>query len=210
MMGMMQTPGFNQGYQQMPPMAQQQQQMNALEATVPETLIGKAPSGHSSVFFGNISYDLYEQNEKDLNQTLRTVGPYRDMKLMFGDDQKPKGFGFCTYNDPDAAASAIRNLNKLPINSRDLKVHFASDKMSGTNLKPEEVRHRDAAEIISTSGVSLAAAAASQTLPPCEILKPESSSIDEMLRSLSDHQKELLLFSLQDAFKHASNQGRPA
>ena len=39
-----------------------------------------------------------------------------------------------------------------------MKVHFASDKMSGTNLKPEEVRHRDSAEIISTSGVSLATA----------------------------------------------------
>ena len=133
--------------------------INAMDQAVPETLIGEAPSGHSSVFFGNISYDLYEQNEEELNRTLRTVGPYRDMKLMFGDDQKPKGFGFCTYNDPDSAASAIRNLNKLAINSRDLKVHFASDKMSGTNLKPEEVRHRDAAEIISTSGVSLAAAA---------------------------------------------------
>ena len=71
------------------------------------------------------------------------MGPYRDMKLMFGEDQKPKGFGFCTYNDPDIAASAIRNLNKFAINNRDLKVHFASDKMSGTNLKPEEVRHRD-------------------------------------------------------------------
>ena len=71
------------------------------------------------------------------------MGPYRDMRLMFGEDQKPKGFGFCTYNDPDIAASAIRNLNKLAINNRDLKVHFASDKMSGTNLKPEEVRHRD-------------------------------------------------------------------
>jgi len=56
------------------------------------------------------------------------VGPYRDYKPMFGDDNKPKGFGFCTYNDPDVAASSIRNLNKLPINNRDLKVHFANDK----------------------------------------------------------------------------------
>ena len=121
--------------------------INAMDQAVPETLIGEAPSGHSSVFFGNISYDLYEQNEEELNRTLRTVGPYRDMKLMFGDDQKPKGFGFCTYNDPDSAASAIRNLNKLAINSRDLKVHFASDKMSGTNLKPEEVSSLGALDI---------------------------------------------------------------
>ena len=31
-----------------------------------------------------------------------------------------------------------------------------------------------------------------------------------MLRSLSDHQKELLLFGIQDSFNHASKQGRPA
>jgi len=47
---------------------------------------------------------------------------------MFGEDNKPKGFGFCTYTDPDTASSAIRNLDKLPIKSRDLKVGIASDK----------------------------------------------------------------------------------
>lgn len=57
-----------------------------MDAQVPNQLIGEAPSGFSSVFFGNISYDLYEQNEEELNRTLRTVGPYRDMKLMFGED----------------------------------------------------------------------------------------------------------------------------
>ena len=173
---------------------------------VPNELVGKAPSEHSSVFFGNISYDLYETSEQGLNGTLRTVGPYRDMKLMYGEDEKPKGFGFCTYNDPDTAASSIRNLNKLPINNRDLKVHFASDKMSGTNLKPEDVRHRDAAEIISTSGVSLAAATQAQSLPPCEVLRPQTSSIDEMLRSLSDHQKELFIFGVQDAYNFSLKQ----
>jgi len=108
-----------------------------------------APGGHSSVFCGNIAYDC---EVEELNKTLRTCGPFRDMKLMFGDDHKPKGFGFCTYNDPDTASSAIRNLNKLAINNRDLKVHYASDKNSGTNLKKEEVHDRDAAEIISLAG----------------------------------------------------------
>jgi len=83
---------------------------------------------------------------------MRTCGPFRDAKLMFGEDNKPKGFGFCTYNDPDTASSAIRNLNKLAIKQRALKVHYASDKQSGTNLKPEEVRDRDSGEIISLEG----------------------------------------------------------
>ena len=124
--------------------------MSQAIATPPE-LNGEAPDGQSSVFFGNIAYDC---EVEDLNRTLRTCGPFRDMKLMFGEDNKPKGFGFCTYNDPDTASSAIRNLNKLAINNRDLKVHYASDKQSGTNLKPEEVIYRDRAEIISMAGVT--------------------------------------------------------
>ena len=130
------------------------------------------------MFFGNIAYDC---EVEDLNKTLRTCGPYRDMKLMFGEDNKPKGFGFCTYNDPDTASSAIRNLKKLSINSRDLKVHYASDKQSGTNLKPEEVRDRDSAEIISLSG-----GASMQNTSQGEVLKPQNSTVDEMLRSFSD------------------------
>jgi len=101
-----------------------------------------------SVFFGNIAYDC---DDEELKKTLRTAGPFRDMKLMFGDDNKPKGFGFCTYNDPDTAMSALKNLNGLNINNRLLKVSYASDKQSGTNLKPEEVRERDAAEIMNKS-----------------------------------------------------------
>jgi len=73
---------------------------------------------------------------------------------MYGEDNKPKGFGFCTYNDPDVAASSIRNLNRISINNRDLKVHFANDKQSDQNLKPEEVRFRDASEIINGSNAA--------------------------------------------------------
>lgn len=46
-------------------------------------LQGEAMGGESSVFFGNIKYDC---DGDDLKNTLRTVGPYRDMKLMFGED----------------------------------------------------------------------------------------------------------------------------
>ena len=88
-------------------------------------LHGEAMGGESSVFFGNIRYDC---EGDDLKNTLRTVGPYRDMKLMFGEDQKLKGFGFCTYNDPDTAASALRNLSSVAIKNRELKASFASDR----------------------------------------------------------------------------------
>ena len=74
------------------------------------------------------------------------------MKMINGDNNCPKGYGFCTYNDPDTAASAIRNMNKLTIINRDLSVNYASDKQSCTVLLPEDVRDRDKSEIISIAG----------------------------------------------------------
>ena len=37
---------------------------------------------------------------------------------------KPKGYGFCEYRDPEAAMSAVRNLNGREINGRPLRVRF--------------------------------------------------------------------------------------
>ena len=157
----------------------------------PPELQGEATGKESSVFFGNIKYDC---EEDDLKNTLRTAGPYRDMKLMFGEDQKMKGFGFCTYNDPDTAASALRNLGQVSIKNRELKASYASDRACTTNLKPEDVRDRDPGEIIGkTHQLSLSQG---------ELMKPQNSSVDDMVRSLSDIQKELLIFSIQDSYNH--------
>ena len=71
---------------------------------------------------------------------------------MQKEDNQPRGFGFCTYNDLDTATSAIRNLNKICINKREINVHYANDATDGTNLKKDEVIGRDRAEIISSIG----------------------------------------------------------
>ena len=95
----------------------------------------------------NIAFDC---DDEELKKTLNTVGPFRDMKMLIGDDNKSKGYGFCTYNDPDTASSALRNLDKINVTKRILHVSYASDQQSSTNLKPEDARERDAAEIIIT------------------------------------------------------------
>ena len=87
--------------------------------------------------------------------------------MMQREDNQPRGFGFCTYNDLDTASSAIRNLNKISINHRDIKVDYADDVQNGTNLKKEEVRDRDAAEVISHAG-----GGAHATLSQATPLKP--------------------------------------
>ena len=87
--------------------------INAIKT--PDILVGEVPRNQACVFMRNIAYDC---NDEELKKTLRTVGPYREMKMLIGDDNKPKGCGFCTYNDADTASSALRNLDKINVNQR--------------------------------------------------------------------------------------------
>ena len=98
------------------------------------------------------------------------------MKMMQKDDNQPRGFGFCTYNDLDTATSAIRNLNKINVNGREIKVDYADDATNGTNLKREEVIARDNAEIISSIGGT-----AQSSLGMGTVLKPQKSTVNEMM-----------------------------
>jgi hypothetical protein len=43
-------------------------------------------------------------------------------------------------------------LNKYELNRRELKVDFASDNKNGVNLRPEDLRTRDAGEVIGPDG----------------------------------------------------------
>ena len=86
-------------------------------------------------------------------ETLKLVGPFEEFRLK--KDEKTgtaKGFGFCAYKDIDIAASALRNLDKIDLQKRGLRVSFASDDKHGINLKVEEVRHRDRQEIVDAKG----------------------------------------------------------
>jgi cleavage stimulation factor subunit 2 len=76
---------------------------------------------------GNIPYDLSETQIVDI---LQEVGQVMGFRLVFDRETgKPKGYGFCTYQDHETAASAVRNLNNYDIGGRTLRVDFAdSDK----------------------------------------------------------------------------------
>ena len=113
------------------------------------------------------------------------------------DDNKPKGFGFCTYNDPDTASSALRNLNKSNIKNRELKVSFGKEE-NRTNLKPSDIRERDSGEIIKNFGTNMKDM---NTMGPVECLNPQSSTVDEMLRSLSITQQEMVIFAIKDIYQ---------
>lgn len=58
------------------------------------------------------------------------------------DSGKPKGYGFCEYDDADTAASAIRNLNGFEMNGRSLRVDGAATERRDTDFRDRD-RERD-------------------------------------------------------------------
>lgn len=78
-----------------------------------------------TVFVGNISYDTTEEQLKDF---FSQVGPVVSFRLMYDRETgKPKGFGFCEYEDQETAMSALRNLNGEMVNGRAIRVDRAEN-----------------------------------------------------------------------------------
>ncbi|XP_062510852.1 cleavage stimulation factor subunit 2-like [Corticium candelabrum] len=93
-----------------------------------------------SVFVGNIPYDATEEN---LQEIFSQVGPVVSLRLVYDRDSgKPKGYGFCEYDDPETASSAIRNLNGYEMNGRSLRVDGAATERRDTEFRDRD-RDRD-------------------------------------------------------------------
>ncbi|KAL1311005.1 hypothetical protein AAFC00_001223 [Neodothiora populina] len=83
------------------------------------------------VFIGNIPYGVSEEQIVD---TFGRVGQVNNFRLVHDKETgRPKGFGFLEYADPDAAASAVRNLNDHEIMGRKLRVDWSNDNSSGSS-----------------------------------------------------------------------------
>ncbi len=98
------------------------------------TVFGIRPFYIYSDIVGNIPYD---SKEDELTDAFQLVGPIKQFRLDHEKESgKPKGYGFCEYLDPEYAASALRNLNKMEFRGRRLRVcHASNDK---TTLKKTE------------------------------------------------------------------------
>ncbi|KAK6180876.1 hypothetical protein SNE40_008851 [Patella caerulea] len=84
-----------------------------------------------SVFVGNIPYEATEEQLKDI---FIQAGPVVSFRLVYDRETgKPKGYGFCEYQDTETAQSAMRNLNNHDFNGRPLRVGVAA----GENNKEE-------------------------------------------------------------------------
>ncbi|KAJ9091264.1 hypothetical protein QFC19_009174 [Naganishia cerealis] len=66
--------------------------------------------------------------EEQLTSIFSEVGPVQEFVLKFDQNTgKPKGFGFCHYFDHETALSAVRNLQEVVVNGRNLRVELSTD-----------------------------------------------------------------------------------
>jgi len=78
----------------------------------------------SSVFVGNIAFSI---TEEELVSIFAPVGRVLKFRLITDKDTgRSKGFGFLDFADPDAAESAIRNLDGHEVGGRKLRVAWPS------------------------------------------------------------------------------------
>ncbi|TKC36951.1 hypothetical protein EI555_004972, partial [Monodon monoceros] len=119
-----------------------------------------------SSLVGNIPYEATEEQLKDI---FSEVGPVVSFRLVYDRETgKPKGYGFCEYQDQETALSAMRNLNGREFSGRALRVDNAASEKNKEELKSlgtgapviespygETISPEDAPESISKAVASL-------------------------------------------------------
>ena len=83
----------------------------------------------SNIYVGNCSYDVTEQQLRDVFATygeVNTVNVITDRTTG-----RPRGFAFVEMSDRGAAQAAIRGVNGTDLGGRTLKVNEAQPKTEG-------------------------------------------------------------------------------
>ncbi|KAF8424951.1 hypothetical protein EV426DRAFT_532452 [Tirmania nivea] len=94
------------------------------------------PSTGKIVFVGNIPYGL---TEEQITEIFQSVGRVVSFRLVYDRETgRPKGFGFAEYQDPETAASAVRNLDGHEVMGRKLRVDF-SHEGNATDMEGGEI-----------------------------------------------------------------------
>lgn len=76
------------------------------------------------IFVGNLAFNT---TEEQLHQVFSEVGRVIKVRMVTDNDTgKPRGFAFVEYQDPQAALSAIRNMNDYELNGRRIRVNFSN------------------------------------------------------------------------------------
>lgn len=117
-----------------------------------------------SVFVGNIPYDTSEEQLKDI---FRAAGKVLSFRLVYDRESgKPKGYGFCEYEDQETALSAMRNLNGFEFNGRQLRVDSAAADKGKEELSAAEAVTSPYGEAVEPGKAPEAISRAVASLPP--------------------------------------------
>ncbi|MCB0367002.1 MAG: RNA-binding protein [Bdellovibrionaceae bacterium] len=83
----------------------------------------------NKVYVGNLSYDLTEEQLRDLFAPCGEIRELKIVKDFF--TGKARGFGFVTFEKPEAAEAAVK-MDGQVVNGRNLRVSFAQDRNRGS------------------------------------------------------------------------------
>lgn len=76
------------------------------------------------IFVGNLDFNT---TEEQLHQIFSDIGRLVRVRMVTDQDTgKPRGFAFVEFEDPQAALSAIRNMNDYELNGRRIRVNFSN------------------------------------------------------------------------------------
>jgi cleavage stimulation factor subunit 2 len=129
-----------------------------------------------SVFVGNIPFSL---SEEQIIQILSNAGQVIRFRLISNPETgKPRGYGFADFNDADAAASAVRNLNGYEIQGRKIRVDWPTEKDQPGQDQPVQAH-------IDIPQPAPAGAPVLPPLPPGTDLPPNLKATDAISQTLN-------------------------
>lgn len=94
-------------------------------STASAQAIQAANSGQKhDIFVGNLAFTT---TEEQLYSAFSELGRIIKVRMVSDiETGKPRGFAFIEFEDPQAALSAIRNMNEYEINGRKIRVNFSN------------------------------------------------------------------------------------
>lgn len=145
------------------------------------------------VFVGNLAFST---TEEQLYTAFSELGRIIKVRMVTDlETGKPRGFAFIEFEDPQAALSAIRNMNDYEINGRKIRVNFSNSShletlagqlgmdLSQGNGDVKEEGLMVGGTVVPGAAIGTAAGAAAAGVPPPAIGAPGSKAVAAALKS---------------------------
>eukprot|EP00117_Sycon_ciliatum_P033423 scpid37434/ scgid0158/ Cleavage stimulation factor subunit 2; CF-1 64 kDa subunit; Cleavage stimulation factor 64 kDa subunit len=164
-----------------------------------------------SIFVGNVPYDA---TDEDLITLFSEAGHVVNLRMVNDRESgKPKGFGFCEFESPDIALSAIRLLNGREIHGRQLRLDSAASERDRDREEHTFTRNQP------PPGTSVASAPQPVQQPPFvpqappmhgDAVSPEDApgAITKAVASLPPEQMFELMKQMKVCIKNSPDQAR--